>query len=684
MKKLNLMLLGTFATLGLALDAPSDFAPRSATVHTDASLLGARQGGITTTNEFLAAMRKHMEIGASEEITKLVRRHSEIAVWAMVALCKAYAAKPSERLIEEIDALRVAWNKAEKSSFADNIYEYYSLLDSATKNELAKATGDYINHENALAKARGEDDDKAILALAPKLLLDAQTLTKLGNDYYAGQAWYGYAFTQDEYFRGDDANLDEAARAYKEVVDSRVRLDLKDKAYAECKARLEQLEKLGASADPNAPGEKKSAITRVGEPIVIPLTFRAEADTTRFERPIWENDEAYTSWNSMYFPGADGTSRVSNMPLASAQRTGPSSFVVNSGAQSSEFKMNGKFMPCEVMLEGPNGNVYPWAFIGVTGISTDTFQGVEVNLEPSDTGLTVYIAPAGVLEGELNGETLQIFDDSMSGVWGDPPSSWSYIGMTEDNYQWDMDSVVIGKSKKALPWSQYQQVGGTWYELEIQGSTLTAYPVELPTGELKLSFKGAKPDFMVLRGQGPLSNTFVDLTASRSVEVPVGTYELLMGGLSEGKRSAIKKVIIVAGEETPVWRVPEGEEVEVQLGKPFKFDFIAEDLGDSVQIVGESIVVVGAGGERYERPWNNRPFPEASVRKVGSKRGGKPEDLFSQLDQDTLYANWNRGFFPASLELPKPKGAEEGVEVQLTEKKNDLFGKLESDWIAPQ
>ena len=62
-----------------------------------------------------------------------------------------------------------------------------------------------------------------------------------------------------------------------------------------------------------------------------------------------------------------------------------------------------------------------------------------------------------------------------------------------------------------------------------------------------------------------------------------------MGGISEGKRSAIKKAIIIAGEETPAWRVPEGEAVEVEMGKPFKFDFFVEDLGDSVQIVGESI-----------------------------------------------------------------------------------------------
>ena len=684
MKKLNLVLLGALATLGLALDAPSHFATRAAIATPANGPLSVRQGGITSATEFLAEMRKHMEIGASGEITKLVRRHSDIAVWSMIALCKAYAAKPSERLVEEIDALRVAWNKAEKSSFADNIYEYYSLLDNTKSNELADATAKFIVREGAFIAARAAGDEKEILALAPKLLLDAETFEKFGHEYYAGQAWIAYAYTQDEFLRGDDANYDQAAMAYKAVVDSRTRLDLKDSAYTDSKTRLEMLEKLGATADPNNPGEKRSAITRVGEPIVIPLTFRSEGDTTRFQRPIWENDQAYTSWNSMYFPGADGTSRVSNMALASAQRTGPSSFVVNSGAQSSEFKMNGKFMPCEVMLEGPNGNVYPWAFIGVTGIATDTFQGVEVNLEPSDTGLTVYIAPAGVLEGELNGELLQIFDDSMSGAWGDEATSWSYIGMTESNYQWDMDSVVIGKSKKALPWSQYQQVGGIWYELEIQASTLTAYPVEMPTGELELKFKGGKPNFMVLRGQGPLANTYFDLTSSKSVEVPVGSYELLMGGISEGKRSAIKKAIIIAGEGTPTWRVPEGEAVEVEMGKPFKFDFFVEDLGDSVQIVGESIAVVGAGGERYERPWNNRPFPEASVRKIGSKRGGKPEDLFSQLDQDTLYANWNRGFFPASLVMPKPKGAEDGVEVQLTEKKNDLFGKLESDWVAPK
>jgi hypothetical protein len=51
----------------------------------------------------------------------------------------------------------------------------------------------------------------------------------------------------------------------------------------------------------------------------------------------------------------------------------------------------------------------------------------------------------------------------------------------------------------------------------------------------------------------------------------------------------------------------------------------------------------------------------------------------SNLDQDTLYSDWGLGFHPQDLELPKPKGAT-AVDVQLTEKKNALFGSLSSPW----
>lgn len=675
--KLNLVMLSALATVGFALE------PARPAVAPTVPLVV--QDKVTTTAEFLNSMRKAMEIGAADQIVTLVRRHEEIASWAVIELCQAYSGNPSERLDEEIDALRVAWNKAVKTEYVERMYEYFSLMDGTTRVERSRAVSTYNAHNKARIKAEADKDMKALLDLIPKFKTDVEALKAVGDMYYLGQAWLALGRLNDEQVRGDNANFDEAARAYFEVVKAREAIELEDLLYHQCKARAEVLAKRGATVDPANPGaKKKPAASTLGQPIVVPMTFRAEGEITDYQRPIWSNDEAYTSWSSFYLSPAVTTAKIGNMPLADVTRTGPTSFGVTSGDFKADFLMNGKFVPVEIQLNGPNGS-YPWAFIGVTGTSQDTYQGVQVNLEPSDTGLTVYIAPAAVLEGEVNGESIQVFDDSMSGVWGDAPTSWGYVGLTEGHFQWDMDSVVIGKGKKALPWSRYQKIGDTWYDLKIEGMQLTAQPVELSTGELKLSFKGTKPNYLVLQGEGPYADCYFDLTAEKAIEVPVGQYKLLMGGLSKGKRVGIQKVLILPGKTTPLFTAIQDETTEVKLGGPFKFDFEAEDLGDSVRFIGHSLVVTGVAGERYERPWNNRPFPEGSLRKLGSKRGGKPERLFSQVDQDTLYKDWNNGYFPADLIMAKPKGAEEvGVEAQITEKKNDLFGKLESDWITPK
>lgn len=678
MKKLNLIVLGVATCLGgfATLPAQSFVAP---------AMLNAPQGKIETTADFLAAMRKSLEIGAQSEIENLVRRYEELATWAVIELCQGYSSSPTERVENEINALRLAWNKTLRTEYVENVYEYFSLLDSQSRSERIKVVSNYQAHNRLLIKAEAAGDKDAAIDLASKFREDASALEQLGDLYFAGMAWLAYGRIQDEAIRGKDgANYDEAAFAYDKVVESRNRLDLKDRVYNDCVSRLGILKAKGATPEaggPNAGPAAKPAVTTVGPPILAPLAFVTAKDIVEYQRPLWSNDEAFTSWTSLYLSPTQTNTTVGNVKNIKIERSGSSGLKITSGDYEGIFEMGGKFVPVEVQLSGPNG-LYPWSFLAITGTSQEMYQGVQLNLEPTDAGMSVYVAPAATLEAEIMGVPIKVFDDNMSGVWGDPPASWNHIGMTKGQFQWDLDSVIVGKSKKALPWSKYQEVDGKWYDMKIDGMQLTAQEVELKTGELKLNYKGAKPNYVILQGEGPVADCYFDLTAGKTIEVPVGKYSMFIGGLSKGKRVGVQKILILPGAEQAAYPVMAEETTEVTMGGPFEFDFVAEDMGEQVRIVGQSIVVIGAGGERYERPWNNRPFPEGSLRKVGSKRGGKPEKFFSQLDPDTLYDDWNRGFFPAYLVLEKPKGATE-VEVQITEKKNDLFGKLESPWKAP-
>ena len=128
----------------------------------------------------------------------------------------------------------------------------------------------------------------------------------------------------------------------------------------------------------------------------------------------------------------------------------------------------------------------------------------------------------------------------------------------------------------------------------------------------------------------------------------------------------------------------ERESLAEQLFRePYRFDFQTKREGSSVTVVGRSVVVLGKSNERYERVWNAVPRPEVSWRKAGAKRGSKPEKMGMIGDQVSMadLGGWPALWAPLDLPLETPGLAPgDEVEVQLVQKKNPLFGKVESDW----
>jgi len=278
----------------------------------------------------------------------------------------------------------------------------------------------------------------------------------------------------------------------------------------------------------------------------------------------------------------------------------------------------------------------------------------------------------------------------MDCVFGSAPRGWNYPGMSPDILHQLVDSVVVGDSKRARPWSQYQEIGGAWYELQTDrgGLTIKATPATLDVGTLKLEYKGpVQPTWLVVRGQGKLENCYFDLVTAdkKPARVPAGTYSLFVGELRTGKKQQTAKALITTGASAPSIVVRAGEESVLKLGAPYHFEFATEADGEEqIRVVGKSVSIVGSAGERYERAWNCSPRPEVSVRKAGAKKGGKPErmDVVSNLeevDENGKYKfladdTWR----PLDTSFEVKKG--EKVEVQLVEKKNKLFGDISSDW----
>ena len=334
-----------------------------------------------------------------------------------------------------------------------------------------------------------------------------------------------------------------------------------------------------------------------------------------------------------------------------------------------------------------DGPVRRAAILTATGQQQDKYQGLQVNLQPLDAQLGLFYVNAGSMVTTLGDTQIRVIDDNLDGVYGSPPKSFAYPGLSKETYQPDMDSVVIGSSSRALPWSELMQIEGSWYRMEPvnSGLMLSATPMEVETGTLVLSYDGPPPAWMIVHGEGSLEGCYFDLLAEgkSGVEVPVGTYRFFVGAVVKGKKQQVMKALVLPGQGTGSWKVEKDQKVEVELGGPFGFDFQVAKSADSVAVIGTSVTIVGAHGERYERTWNCAPRPEIVLRKAGSKKGGKGEDMdmvenLNEMHEGQLVYSYADTWRPLDTTVENKYGNE--VEVQLVEKKNKLFGKIESTW----
>jgi hypothetical protein len=281
---------------------------------------------------------------------------------------------------------------------------------------------------------------------------------------------------------------------------------------------------------------------------------------------------------------------------------------------------------------------------------------------------------------------VRIIDESMDAVYGTKPViTYGEIGLTREFFEPEMDSIVIGASKRARPWSELQEIGDKWYKLETDphGKEIKATSVDLPTGVLKLEFKGPTPTWVIVHGTGALlQNSYFDLVegGAKGVVVPAGKYSLYYGEIRKGKKKLVQKTLILPGKGSPTYDVEKGKTVTVTLGAPFGFDFQKSVDGDKLKVEGRSVVIVGSASERYERCWNCVPRPEVAFRKKGTKTASKAERMAVVQDTDGLQKKgYEACWSPLDIEIDL-KGEKGAVEVQLSEKKHDIFGKIESDW----
>ncbi len=659
-----------------------------------------------TSDEFLKEFRAALEIQARSEMKRLVQKNKVTAVGVIIDLCEAIAIGPKpetrERLEIEMEGMRDAWKDATNTRFAENIYEYFSFISTSSRATRSQLRERYRKADIKRIKFSEERNWNSLDAICDEFAAVAKGFTSVGDHYFASQSWFSVGVAVDYGLRGNEADLERAREAFENSWRSREKIDLKDPSYDRAKARATELKAssgrpavgpdAGGSDDPDA-GEPSEYVKHLpGASLkaaeVLNMNFDMVLDLEEYERPHYSAVNLPVVWNSVYLRG-----RGSKIDFPAMAEKGPELVRVGSaelavdidrdGTMDNEIPMTGNTEPIQFTM-GSGDSKRSWGFLCRILTAQEFYQGIEINLEPQDQGLSLYLAPAASMVGLLGETQLRVIDENLDGEYGSGVREWSWTGFTEGFSQPEMDSLVIGESDRALPFSEYAQIGDKWYQLlsDKGGKELHVSEATVKTGKLKVNFKGGSPTYLVVRGTGTFEYTYFDVMAAgkKGIEVPTGDYLIYYGELRKGKRTQMMKALIVAGKDPQKWSVTEGKTTTMELGGPFNFDFEHSSKGEMVTLNGKSVAVVGRGGERYERLWNCASKPEVEYRKQGSKRSSKGGKTKQVLDQNGIIElGYASAWHPLDLEFSK-KDADEEVELMLFEKKHKLFGKVSSPW----
>jgi hypothetical protein len=672
------------------------------------------QGGLEA---FKLEFRQALAANDEAQMTALVKTRSTEAAQMVDEACTTVGATPSEEAEREAQALVKAWNAAHGTEFAARYYEYVSLLSPQERRERDRLVAALRRMTGTIEANKSGSRDRAIYeAMAGDLQVLAEGFETLGDSYQAGNCWQYVGLCFDTGYRKEgEVDGPRAAAAFSKALGAWDKAGLRHGPYEEIQGRYARVttgvapvapvgnggnggdggEASGGAPPAAAPEPAGPKVDPAGEPASIAMRFELIEEVDRFARPNYCADQVYQSWPWLAF-GAKGGPTVEfpahkqSGPLLS--RVATMDIGIDSdrdGKSETGIKVTGNITPVECWLPAEGGR-RPWGFALTTGIAEDFYQRLKYWFEPVDEYFYGFFVGAGSVLGSLGETELRVIDENCDGIYGSPPLSWMYHGLTEGFYHFELDSLVIGDSERAVPWSEYVQVPareGRWYRLESLkgGMELYATPVLPETGRLKLDYEGPPVSWLVVRGEGVYGNCYYDLMADpkNGVEVPAGSYALFEGEVRKGKKQQTQKALILPPGSQLRWTVEPGKTTTVELGGPFGFDFKTARTSDGVVVIGKSVVVTGARGERYERPWNCVAHPEAAVRKQGDKKGAAPIALDHVLDLEALDDEGKMAYdlidawFPLDTLLPFVGDA---FEVQLTERRHPLFGKVESEW----
>jgi hypothetical protein len=313
----------------------------------------------------------------------------------------------------------------------------------------------------------------------------------------------------------------------------------------------------------------------------------------------------------------------------------------------------------------------------------ESMFGLDVNYSIQQETARIRFNIGGYVEAKVLGDTWKLFDSNLTGQYGDQVENWDdrYTSYDEDlpHIWYDPDSIQIGRSKIAVPFSPVLPIEDAFYRATMapDGSQLSLREMNLELGSIKLECATAvQPSHVLVREIAKLEGAIFNVVPTKkggSVSLPVGSYRLAGGRISNGKKTSMRQARIYAGRSIP-FEIKAGETHVLSIGAPYTIESETKVVGERTIVVGRSLRIFGRSGEEFAMLFDEALRPEVDVRTESGKKVQKPEKM-----RQTDISAWqeNRGadnilWFPLDMEIEASKDA--ALVIRLKQKSHGLLG----------
>lgn len=647
--------------------------------------------------EFTEALLEANEVGDMKGMSKALRKYREDAVLSFMGKAgrRAFGADSPE-LDLWLELFIQTWSDTYHTDFGRNYDRYVQRLSSSMieiRHTLMAKDYPLVNRLH-LAAMRKEDVSWTVLRGDAIQL--AESMEGTGDLYYTALAYniVGNLHHPNYHEEGSDPEI--ALAAYIKVVESRERLGLtNDTVYASAETAAAELRNILGVEDPNA---KKGEFVKAREinREVIPVMEEVEVSTSPMEVAKNKKPDAIThasdladvdhwSWmrnafpkpgELLTFPGID--------PPVRLIRVGKLKFTLEAGAgETKPFRISPKPEQFVVTRMHADGIERPFTMEICGGTADDNYQGIIMNLEPTDEGGAMFYRSILIQKSKTNFGEFTLYDTNSDGQFGYPEMKLIWAeGLMTDIFIYRPDAMTLGKSKASWPFSRYMPDSkGRWFEIKLPSidapGTVEVTQVNPNLGRIQYSVTGVKKlrpaSILLVSKSSHTEGLVVDLAAMKGKEhlIPIGRYQFLQARFV-GKDGA--EVLVQPNKTLPHF-IDIVEDVEqiasLELGGPFTLEASVIVDRREITIEGLTLHLKGANGETWFRVIGE-PLYEviASV-----KRSVEKELELRQPTRDEASSQWQHLFYPmdAVFELRKEEAK---PQITLSLKKHPWFGKI--------